>query len=85
MVPYSFKDVAVGQRVAQNEDRSKLLFYRCLVCFRSVRSTAIAGGLISCHMLLHCFISCPAHAGAAATHRGWGMSAWCCAAPWCRA
>lgn len=38
MVPYSFQDVAVGQRVAQNEDRSKLLFFRCPICSHIVRT-----------------------------------------------
>lgn len=28
MVPYSFKDVALGQRVAQSADRPTLLFFR---------------------------------------------------------
>lgn len=29
IVPYSFKDVRIGQAMAQNSDRSTLLFFRC--------------------------------------------------------
>jgi len=28
IVPYSFKDVGIGQAMAQNSDRSTLLFFR---------------------------------------------------------